>query len=611
MKTISKIAAIALVAAFVVVGASSAKAATVAELQAMIAQLTAQISALSGTTASTASVSITSNLTVGSTGAEVTALQNFLASKGFLTASARGYFGALTKAAVKAYQTSKGISSTGYVGPMTRAALNAEVSTPAVGTTTTTTTTTGTVSTVGAEGTLSVTKGAISNSTLYEGDVKAPVLSLKVKAQSSDIKVSRIKLDLGTTTDIYNKDLKTIYVIDENGNVLASSPLNSDTVVKDSSRYYITVTGMNYVVAKGASKYLTVAADVYSSVKAAPVTVTISLVKDGIRGTDGAGIDQYAGDLNTDGTYSISQPVSINTTLTDAADVKVSTDSSTPATGSVIANSGSLNNEADKVTVLVFNVKGEKDNVEITDLTATTSITSSATLTNAYLYDGATLVASGAVNNSTGKVTFNDINYSISKDSTKSLTLKVDVRNADTNADQLTASVLASGISAQNSNGSGIPVTGQASSNTLNVQKAGPVYTLIGTPSLSKTAIGNTASSSYLASFNFQVSAKGTDVVVGSSSAFAVGIFNGNSQVGSNLSASYEKPTSGITTNANGDYVIADGNTATFLASVSFSAPSATYTIGQIDTARMVSAVTSAGTATYISDSFRTNQQAI
>lgn len=111
MKTISKIAAIALVAAFVVVGAASAKAATVAELQAMIADLTAKIAALSGTTSTnTASYTFTSDLTVGSTGADVSALQNFLATKGFLTATARGYFGGLTKAALASYQTSKGIT---------------------------------------------------------------------------------------------------------------------------------------------------------------------------------------------------------------------------------------------------------------------------------------------------------------------------------------------------------------------------------------------------------------------------------------------------------------------------------------------------------------------
>ena len=45
----------------------------------------------------------------------------------------KGYYGALTRTAVRAYQKSKGISQTGYIGPLTRAAVNAElgVSAPA------------------------------------------------------------------------------------------------------------------------------------------------------------------------------------------------------------------------------------------------------------------------------------------------------------------------------------------------------------------------------------------------------------------------------------------------------------------------------------------------
>ena len=39
----------------------------------------------------------------------------------------KGYYGALTRTAVRAYQQSKGISQTGYIGPLTRAALNAEL----------------------------------------------------------------------------------------------------------------------------------------------------------------------------------------------------------------------------------------------------------------------------------------------------------------------------------------------------------------------------------------------------------------------------------------------------------------------------------------------------
>ncbi len=58
----------------------------------------------------------------------MTALQNFLEAKGFLTIPkgiATGYYGALTKKAVQAYQKAHGINTTGYIGPKTRAAIAA------------------------------------------------------------------------------------------------------------------------------------------------------------------------------------------------------------------------------------------------------------------------------------------------------------------------------------------------------------------------------------------------------------------------------------------------------------------------------------------------------
>ena len=60
----------------------------------------------------------------GSHGQAVINLQNFLASKGFLTATARGNFGLMTKKALIKYQTENGINATGYFGPMTRISIN-------------------------------------------------------------------------------------------------------------------------------------------------------------------------------------------------------------------------------------------------------------------------------------------------------------------------------------------------------------------------------------------------------------------------------------------------------------------------------------------------------
>jgi len=64
------------------------------------------------------------DLSVGMTSQDVMELQTRLASEGYFNATATGYFGPVTQAAVMAYQRAHGISATGYVGPITRAELN-------------------------------------------------------------------------------------------------------------------------------------------------------------------------------------------------------------------------------------------------------------------------------------------------------------------------------------------------------------------------------------------------------------------------------------------------------------------------------------------------------
>ena len=77
---------------------------------------------------------ITTSLALGSSGAQVTALQTILTKDGDYTGPITGYFGALTEAAVEKFQAAQGIVSygspdtTGYgaVGPKTRGALGGE-----------------------------------------------------------------------------------------------------------------------------------------------------------------------------------------------------------------------------------------------------------------------------------------------------------------------------------------------------------------------------------------------------------------------------------------------------------------------------------------------------
>ena len=95
------------------------------------AALTGQPTTTGGSsTPSTSSYTFTKVLTLGSKGADVTALQNFLKTKGYLTVSATGYFGSLTKAALAKFQAAESIKpAAGYFGPVTMKAVNAMMGT--------------------------------------------------------------------------------------------------------------------------------------------------------------------------------------------------------------------------------------------------------------------------------------------------------------------------------------------------------------------------------------------------------------------------------------------------------------------------------------------------
>jgi len=113
--------------------ASSGNAALIATLQAQLQALLAQIAVLTGGSAganASANAIFNRDLQTGSTGADVTALQVWLNTHGYLVASSGAgspgnettKFGALTRAALIKLQKAAGITPTaGYFGPKTRA----------------------------------------------------------------------------------------------------------------------------------------------------------------------------------------------------------------------------------------------------------------------------------------------------------------------------------------------------------------------------------------------------------------------------------------------------------------------------------------------------------
>ncbi len=520
---INKFATLAVGMTFVFgVVATPAGAQTVAELQAQINALMAQLTALSGTSAPAASATFTSNLTLGSKGAEVTSLQQVLVAGGHLVMPAGvafGYFGTLTKAAVAKWQAASGVSpALGYWGPISRAKY-ASVAGPVVVTPGTPGTPGVGITTPGVEGTLTVTSSPVSTGSVYEGDSMVSVLAFKARAQSSDISVQRVKLYLGTLTTIYNKIYSKVYIVDASGKTIGSADLNSNTVVKEGLSYFITVAGLNSVVPKDTTSVFTVKMDVRPSIDSSDIdteTFTVQLADDGVRGVDGAGVNQYSPGIGSD----VTRTFSISTSLVDAASLVLSANVNNPLSQDVIADSGTADNELDNLTVLTFDIKAQKDDVLLTDLVATvTRSAGAATASSTYLYAGSTQIgsASSVVGGST---TFSDIDYLIPKETTKTFSIKVDVRSASSVVTTIAASVANAGLTGENSIGDSVTKSGSATSNSFLVRNVGPQFTL-SSHSVTRTSVSSNdttgfATSTGSAIFNLTIKAVGGAISFGS-----------------------------------------------------------------------------------------------
>ena len=172
---------------FVLVVPASAQ--TMGDLQAQIAALLAQINALTaqlnsqGGSGSSVSCSFTRDLTVGSTGADVKCLQQWLNAMGYqVSASGAGSpgnetmtFGPATRAALAKYQAAKGISpAAGYFGPKTRAMVAASGGGTGTGGTG------GTTPPPVISGQVTVVPGSNLGGSIISGAAQVPVLNFKV-----------------------------------------------------------------------------------------------------------------------------------------------------------------------------------------------------------------------------------------------------------------------------------------------------------------------------------------------------------------------------------------------------------------------------------------------
>jgi hypothetical protein len=217
-----------------IIPASAATTAeTIATLMAQIATLQAQLVSLQGSASATptSSYSFTKDLTLGSKGADVTALQQFLAGGGYLkmpAGVAYGYFGSLTKTAVAAWQKAAGVSATGYFGPKSRAAIAL-----AGGTGTGTGMGTGPVVVVPTGSDLVVSLASDTPGALVIGSGTAFNRALKVNLTAGSKAVNVTGVTLTKTGFVANTNLNGVDIIDaagvRHGNVVTS--INADNTI--------------------------------------------------------------------------------------------------------------------------------------------------------------------------------------------------------------------------------------------------------------------------------------------------------------------------------------------------------------------------------------------
>jgi len=387
--------------------------------------------ALVATTASAAGDTFTKTLKKGSRGTEVSALQALLGTKGLLTVSPTGYFGDLTVAAVRAYQTSKGIAAVGQVGPATRAALNLEGATvgtlpagcqagwvvnPMTGASCTTTvpnnggTTAPTgITTPGIAGSLDIARGsAVGNGTNYNDGQSGSVTSYDLKAGDSDMAVTAMSIDFNQRPWLYMSSLTLVN--QQTGATIATvSGLTAAnfTEITVGSDYRITVPVTGMVVKAGQRVTVIVNAKFAASNRTG---VTIGLTRAEVRAVDGTGVTT-TNTLNPDTASVVYGGVSNSALI-------VTLDSSSPLSKIVQTSVSAVTND---VPLAVYSLKSQNVNSTLQALTLNVSTaggkTPLETFQNVQLVSGSTVLSNGTWGtNAPGTVVFNNFNLNLPQD---------------------------------------------------------------------------------------------------------------------------------------------------------------------------------------------------
>lgn len=412
-----------------------ASAATVEDLQAQVNALLAQLASLQGGSSSSSAgcYSFTADLTEGSTGADVTALQNFLAGKGFFSASATGYFGPITKAAVAAWQSANGVMpAAGYFGAISRAKYNMMCGTTSGGDDNTSSGNND-FFTGDDEGSLENFDqvSSLSNEKVGEDEEDVPVLGVEFDADGADQMVERVTVVIDTPSDAAQDDLED-FIQDVSvwldGEELDRMDVADGSYDRSNDEYTFRFVGLDGIVQDGDTGRLEVAVTGPSDVNGDNDGEgwDVEIPSNGIRASSPNGVTE-----TYDGVGPESFTVESFATANDV-ELKATKSSDNPAEQTIVGDSDSTF-DAD---LLGFTLKAKGSDIDVFGLTfALASTTANAASSITDLINDMTLSCGGddwSENTiADGSIVFGDVEFTVDEGDSVDCMLSAEMNEID------------------------------------------------------------------------------------------------------------------------------------------------------------------------------------
>ncbi len=385
---------------------------TIATLMAQIQALTTQLQALQASSGSSvSSYSYTRDLTTGSSGADVSALQQMLINGGYLKISApTGYFGSLTTAALAAYQKAMGISpAAGYFGPKTRAYVASAGGT--------TVTSGGTTVVVPAGSGLSVTLAAdnpVAGNVpvnLAASSEVVPVLRMNFTAGSAPVTVTSLTVNRsGLSSD---QDLSNVYLKYEGGAIIATNLGISNGAVN-----FTNPAGL-FTVPAGQSVEMTIAVSIVSSATGHTYLFSVPSASSIVT----------VGSLPVSGTFPITGNTMTSASVGNLGGIQI-TNASAGYTGTSASGGFGLSVNAGQTQFNVgqFTFQAQNQAVQVNSITFTsTGSTGPSDVQNYKLYNAGTLISTVPGLSSGNTVVFSNLGMQLAAGQAANLYVYADI----------------------------------------------------------------------------------------------------------------------------------------------------------------------------------------